>query len=84
MQEFWFKGQRKIIRRKKIKAFLWGLVIGAIIFLPCGYRWRMAQTEKNYQIEIGKLKNKIVIFQSTWTPIKEKSIMQEKREKIKK
>ena len=41
--------QKKIERRRRLKWFVVGAIISAIIFLPLGYHWRYVQTEPAYR-----------------------------------
>ena len=75
MEEFWFKGQRKIARKKMIKAFIYGALIFLFIGIGLGQWWRIAQVEPGHRAEVKALKERIDHYRKAWTPIKEKEVL---------
>lgn len=68
----YFPGQKKIIRRSKVKAFILGFIIAAFIFTGLGYSWRIVQVEDEYEARIAKLKSTIEYYRNNWAPIRHK------------
>jgi hypothetical protein len=72
MMKYFLPGQKKEFRLGKIRAFLYGFVIAALLFTGLGYAWRMVQTDGPHKEEIAKLKTKIDHYRNNWTPIRAK------------
>ncbi len=85
MEEFFFKGQRKIIRKKLIKASICFLIIGIFIGVGIGQYWRMKQVEPEYQGHIVELQKRIDFYRENFVPIKPdlNSIMRNEKNKRK-
>jgi len=70
MEEFFFTGQRKIVRRKLVKTAIYFLIIGLFIGIGLGQWWRYAQVEPGYQSYISELNKKIEFYRENYVPIK--------------
>lgn len=81
MEEFFFTGQRKIVRKKLMWAIVWSLSIGLFIGVWVGQYWRMRQTEPEHQKEIAVLQERIENYQKNWVPIR--PAKESKDEKVK-
>ena len=70
MEEFFFKGQRKIIRKKLIRVAIYFLFIGLFLGVGFGQWWRMKQVEPGYEYQLSELKKKIDFYRENYVPIR--------------
>ncbi len=68
MEEFFFKGQLKIIRKKLIKVAICFFIIGLFMGTFIGQYWRMEQVETEYQNYISGLKREIQFYKENYKP----------------
>jgi hypothetical protein len=74
MDDLWFSGQLKAIRRIKLRTAILWFVIGLFLGTGFGQWWRMVQVEPAKQAYIQKLNDRIKYYENNWTPIKMKEV----------
>ena len=75
MDEFFFKGQIKIIRKKLVRVTICFFIIGLLIGTFVVQYWRMKQTESGYKNRISELEKRLEFYRRSYVPEKPKGAM---------